>query len=557
MASEGSREARGQVLRPIHAEAARILVVEDDESVALTLGAILEAEGYEVSVTASVPDALAEIERKQLAAALIDLHLDGVGGLAVLPPLKNRWPHAAAIVLTGHASLDAAVKAMRAGADDFLLKPAEVEELKASLARAIHWRAQLDQRAAELERANQQLTAGVAEGKQREDRLRRSEAQLAQAQAVAHLGSWEWCAEQDVLSPSDELCRIYGLQADQFGVTRDAFLSRVRADDRDAVREVLDNAYKSGKSFELDYRILRPDESVRTLHAVGEVLANESGRPVGLLCAAQDVTELREAEKRVDVLEQVNRLKEEFIATASHDLKGPLTSIQGYTQLLLRRTRGASPDIEQVARGLAVIEAQTEAMTRLLNHLLDASRIQSGVLDLRTSPSELSESVERVLTRLNPLERARIDVELPDAPLAGEWEQPRIEQVLANLIGNALKYSPESERVGVTVERHPQEIQVTVRDRGMGIPTEEVARLFQRFHRTPQARESGLPGTGLGLYISSGVVEAHGGRIWAESAGVGQGAAFHFTLPCDTYNPTPAAKRARNEPRGGRKQPNA
>ena len=201
-----------------------------------------------------------------------------------------------------------------------------------------------------------------------------------------------------------------------------------------------------------------------------------------------------------------------------------------------------------------MIEAQSEAMTRLLNHLLDASRIQAGVLDLRTAPSELSASLERVLTRLNPLERGRVDVALSDAPLAGQWEQQRVEQVLANLIGNALKYSSELERVSVTIERHPYEIQVTVRDRGMGIPAEELARLFQRFHRTPQARESGLPGTGLGLYISSGVVAAHGGRIWAESAGAGKGAAFHFTLPCDAYDPTPAANRSKKEARGGRKQ---
>ena len=336
-------------------------------------------------------------------------------------------------------------------------------------------------------------------------------------------------------------------------MTRESFLNWVHSDDREFARAVIDGAYRAGTSFELDYRIVRPDESVRTLHAVGQVLANESGRPVGLLCAAQDVTELREAEKRVDALEEINRLKEEFIATASHDLKGPLTSIQGYTQLLLRRTRGDRPDIDEVTRGLVVIEAQSAAMTRLLNHLLDASRIQAGVLELRTAPFELSECVERIPTRLNPLERERVDVALPDAPLAGQWEQVRVEQVLANLIGNALKYSPESERVSVTIERHVHEIEVTVRDRGMGIPPEELARLFQRFHRTRQARESGLPGTGLGLYICSGVVAAHGGRIWAESAGTSEGAAFHFTLPCEAYDPSPAANRIMKEARGGRR----
>jgi signal transduction histidine kinase len=126
------------------------------------------------------------------------------------------------------------------------------------------------------------------------------------------------------------------------------------------------------------------------------------------------------------VLEDLNRLKEEFIATASHDLKGPLTSIRGYTQLLLRHTRGAGPDRERVMKGLAVIEAQTEAMNRLLDRLLDASCIQAGVLDVRTQPCELGECLDTVLARLSPPERGRVDVALPDAPLAGEWDQTRV-----------------------------------------------------------------------------------------------------------------------------------
>jgi signal transduction histidine kinase len=152
-----------------------------------------------------------------------------------------------------------------------------------------------------------------------------------------------------------------------------------------------------------------------------------------------------------------------------------------------------------------------------------------------------------VLARLNPEERARVDVALPDAPLAGEWEQQRVEQVLANLVGNALKYSPESERVSVTVERRAREIQVAVGDRGMGIPPEELPRLFGRFYRTPQALASGLSGTGLGLYISRGIVVAHGGRIWAESPGEGRGATFRFTLP--VAPPEPGGRR---HPAGGR-----
>jgi two-component system, OmpR family, phosphate regulon sensor histidine kinase PhoR len=147
-------------------------------------------------------------------------------------------------------------------------------------------------------------------------------------------------------------------------------------------------------------------------------------------------------------------------------------------------------------------------------------------------------SVSRpVLARLNPEERARVDLALPDAAVAGEWEQTRIEQVLANLVGNALKYSPESERVTVAVERRAREIEVAVSDRGMGIPPQELPRLFERFHRTPQALASGLSGTGLGLYISRGVIAAHGCRLWAESPGERQGATFRVTLPVTLPEP--------------------
>jgi signal transduction histidine kinase len=270
---------------------------------------------------------------------------------------------------------------------------------------------------------------------------------------------------------------------------------------------------------------------------------------------AEERDQLRRlAEQRVGALEDLNRLKEEFIATASHDLKGPLTSIRGYTQLLLRRTRAAAPDLEQVVSGLAVIEAQTAAMTRLLDHLLDASRIQAGVLELRTAPCELGECLSSVLARLSPQERERIDIDLPDAPLAGEWEKDRIEQVLANLIGNALKYSADTAHVTVAVERRAREVELAVADRGMGIPPEELPRLFERFHRTPEARASGLPGTGLGLYICWGIVVAHGGRIWAESAGSGQGANFHVILPIERPEPAPGKHPSRTEAHGRRQR---
>lgn len=252
--------------------------------------------------------------------------------------------------------------------------------------------------------------------------------------------------------------------------------------------------------------------------------------------------ELRRLQEECDTLRRLaharaveaailDRLKDEFIATASHDLKSPLTSILGYAQLMLRTLGTAEPDLGRVANAAEVIRDQTVAMTRLLDDLLDASRIQAGVLVLRPAPCELGSCLATVLARLGPEERARVDVVLANAPLAGEWDPKRVDQVLANLLGNALKYSPDSARVDITVDRGADAVAVAISDRGLGIPAAELPRLFQRFYRTPQAHASGLPGTGLGLYVSAGIIAAHGGRLWAESPGEGQGATFRFTLP--------------------------
>jgi signal transduction histidine kinase len=242
-------------------------------------------------------------------------------------------------------------------------------------------------------------------------------------------------------------------------------------------------------------------------------------------------TELATAEEQARAAADLDRLTEEFIATASHDLKAPLASLRGYSQLLLRRLQQPRPDLELLARGLAQIDAQAHAMARLLDDLLDASRLQAGLFPLRTSSCELGECLDSVLARLDPGARERVRVQLPDAPVAGDWEGARIQQVLANLVGNALKYSPPETTVEVRVEGRDDDLHVSVIDTGMGIPSDELTRLFQRFHRTPQAIASGLPGTGLGLYLSRGIIEAHGGRLWAASEGAGHGATFQFTLP--------------------------
>lgn len=501
-----------------------MVLVVDEESVGLSLRGALEAEGYQVELATVVPEALAKIERTPFDVLLLDPHLGEADGLSVLRRLRELSPGSVGIILTSRGSLENAVQAMRAGADDFLVKPSDLTELKASISRALHRRAQGEERARQVTR----------------ELFLQAPAMIAVVRGPEHVV---------------ELANPLYLQAMGRRDPNDLLGKPLReapsALDGQDFFERLDQVYATGQphiSHEMPAGIHRggdgrPEEGYFDL--ILQPLRNTRGEIDGIFTYAVDVTEYVRARQRAA---ELDRLKEEFIATASHDLKSPLTSIRGHAQLLLRRLRAApAPDLEQMAQGLAVIEAQTAAMARLLDDLLDASRIQGVGLTLRTAPCDLGEYLVTVLARLNPQERARVDVALPDAPLAGEWEPKRIEQVLANLVGNALKYSPESERVTVAVDRRAREIEVAIVDQGMGIPPEELPRLFERFHRTPQALASGLTGTGLGLYICQGIVAAHGGRIWAESPGEGQGTTFRFTLP--VAPPEPGGWR---NPEGGR-----
>jgi signal transduction histidine kinase len=246
-------------------------------------------------------------------------------------------------------------------------------------------------------------------------------------------------------------------------------------------------------------------------------------RPLAVTGAADPADE--------DTCAAIERAKDDFVALASHELKAPLTSVIGYAQLLLRRVRQPDPDLDMIALGLADINENAQALNRLLDELLDVSRIQTGSVDLRRAPCRIGDCLATVLRRLAPDERARVEVTLPTESPVGQWDRQRVEQVLTNLIGNALRYSPAEQRVRVAIAPHRDGIEVTVADQGFGIAADDLPRLFERFYRTTPAREGGVPGTGLGLYICRGIVEAHGGRIRAESPGEGRGATFRFTLP--------------------------
>ena len=265
----------------------------------------------------------------------------------------------------------------------------------------------------------------------------------------------------------------------------------------------------------------------RVLRRFTNQVTEPGGGPAGTIEVYSDVTTLHE----------MDQLKDEFVAAAAHDLKTPVTAVKGYTQIALRLARKSGD--QRLLQQLEMINARSDDLAYLMDTLLDMSRIQAGRLRLDVEPAALSALVGRVARHFEfDLRRQKrtLAVDLPGEAIDLEWDGPRVERLLINLIGNALKYSPAGGPVELRA-RHLDDagedtIELAVTDHGIGIPPEERDRIFERFFRGRQAIADAFKGSGLGLYISQGVVAAHGGRIWAADAlHGGPGTTIFVVLP--------------------------
>jgi signal transduction histidine kinase/GAF domain-containing protein len=243
------------------------------------------------------------------------------------------------------------------------------------------------------------------------------------------------------------------------------------------------------------------------------------------LVVLQDVSALKEAEQ----------LKDEFIGIAAHELRTPMAAVRGFAQTLtLQTARGHGPPLDDWQReAIAAIDLATTRLVELTDDLLDVTRLQGGRLALRLEPTDLAALARRVVARLQVTsERHALTLTEVPEPVVALVDAARMEQVLANLIANAIKYSPEGGPIVVGVRADPEAgmAELSVRDHGIGIPAQQQSRIFGRFARADNARDLGITGTGLGLYLSRELVERQGGRIWFASA-EGQGSTFFVALP--------------------------
>jgi len=242
--------------------------------------------------------------------------------------------------------------------------------------------------------------------------------------------------------------------------------------------------------------------------------------PSGAVLVLHDISELRRLE----------RVRQDFVANVSHEFRTPLTAIQGFAETLLG---GALEDPANREHFVEIIREHAARLARLTEDLLKLSRIEAGKLDLEFRPVSVYQLVQSCVETVR-FKAARkeltLEIHIPEGLPSVQGDSNGLQEVLQNLLDNAVQYTPSGGRLEVSASNQGETVQVTVSDTGIGIPQAEQERIFERFYRVDAARSREAGGTGLGLSIARHIVEAHDGRLWVESA-VGEGSHFHFNIP--------------------------
>lgn len=361
--------------------------------------------------------------------------------------------------------------------------------------------------------------------KQVQDELKErktAEHRLEISQSAGHVGTYEIDLLHKKVYWSPELERLFGLEPGSFGGTHNAWLEFVHPEDKPHLLAERDRQLAMGDEVEFEFRIVRPDKEVRWIYSKGRYFRDRKGNLAKTVGINMDITERKRLERQ----------KDEFLTIASHELKTPLTSIKAFVQILQRYF--AKPEFAGSVDYLLKMDHQVDKLTKLVQDLLDVSKLQTGKLDYNEDVFVFDEFVQEIVEEMQPLTNNHQIIHKGDADLQVLADKYRIGQVLTNLISNAIKYSPDGGPILVTTTHENNTVTVSVQDSGIGIPHDKSELLFQRFSRVVDKKRESFPGLGLGLFISSEIIKRQNGKIWFEST-EGQGSTFSFSLPVNLY----------------------
>jgi PAS domain S-box-containing protein len=396
----------------------------------------------------------------------------------------------------------------------------------------------------ELEKSNQllqivnsQLVLSTNDLQKKALDLLRKQDQLEEAQIIAHIGNWEWDINSDIISWSDELFRIYGFRPQQFIPTLISALEYIHPEDKEFVHSASTISCKDKTPYSINYRIKDLNGNLRYLHEEVQVGSNGDGKIVKMYGIQQDITEKKGIEnlvKEKHMAEQLSAAKDQFFSSMSHEIRTPLNSIIGFTKLLLRN--GIT---EKQREQLQAVKSSSDILLVLINDILDLSKIEAGKIHFEETELMLSELIKTVTTsfelRFEEKEIVysnKFDEHIPKILIG---DPVRIEQILLNLINNAVKFTPEKGRINIELFLNKKDettawIEFIVSDTGTGIPEENLETIFDPFIQAANTTTSKYGGTGLGLGIVKKLVELMGGKVSVRSK-LNEGSTFSFVLP--------------------------
>ena len=363
-----------------------------------------------------------------------------------------------------------------------------------------------------------------------EEQARLGEDRLRFALDAAMMGTWDWDLATQSVRWSDNLEEIHGLPEGTFDGTFDSYAREIHPEDRDRVFASVQRALAGDGDHDVEYRLVAPDGSIRWAEGKGRVHW-EDGRAVRMSGVCMIVTRRKEAElARLEAAHEAARAKDEFLATLSHELRTPLNAILGWVQIV---ESGLTPP-EKLADALRIIGRNARLQAQLIEDILDVSRIISGKLEIQRSPlPALPLVISAANTALPGAIAKGIDlrVDVPASLPAVSADGGRLQQVLGNILSNAIKFTDQGGRIVLRAAADADRVTIDVVDSGVGIPPEFLPHVFERFRQADSGFTRRHGGLGLGLAIARHIVDLHGGSISVESAGAGKGSAVRLQLP--------------------------
>jgi signal transduction histidine kinase/ActR/RegA family two-component response regulator len=519
-------------------EPLNILLVDDQPGKLLSYETILKDLNENLIRTNSGTEALEALLKNEIAVVLVDVCMPGLDGFELATMIRRhpRFQRTAIILVSGVFVEDVdRLRGYDSGAVDYVSVPIIPEILRAKVSVFVD----LYRKTVELEKLNRELERRVAERTQEiataADKLRHSEERLRLVLTGGGIQGWTWdIAKNEItwVTASGDSVRAFSSFAD--------FLAAVHPEDRPIVQESFDRAVVGIGEYKVEYRI--PDgEGDQWWHGSGTVIRDEWGRPLSIAGISTNITNRMRAERERAILlkhaeearreaEKANQLKDQFLATLSHELRSPLSAITGWAHML----KSGTLDEPTSAKALDIICRNAAVQTQLISDILDVSRISSGKLHLELTRVDFPGLVRAALENIRPSAAAKgIRIE---TNITGDIDDicgdpGRLQQVIWNLLSNAVKFAPNNGCVGVAVEKIGANVQLVIEDDGPGIVPEFLPHIFEPFRQADSSSTRSHQGLGLGLAIVRHLVEMHGGSIEACNRSDSSGAVFRAVIP--------------------------